>query len=93
MTWGGRIKILDTERLLLKRWSIENIDDFHELMHNPSCIAGGWKPSACREDSLDILKSYIETNDIFAIVLKESEKAVGLSKYIQMKTEANIMQK
>ncbi len=80
MMWGGSIKILDTERLFLRRWSIENIDDFHELMHSPSCIAGGWKPSTCREDSLDILKLYVETDGIFAIFLKESGKAIGFIK-------------
>ena len=69
--------------MILRQWSIEDIDDFHELMSNPFCIAGGWKPSVCREDSLNILKSYIETDGIFAVVLKENKKAVGFIKIYQ----------
>ena len=80
MIWGGSMKTLDTKRLLLRQWSIENIDDFHGLMRNPSCIVGGWKPLSCRKDSLDILKSYIKTDGIFAIALKESRKAIGFIK-------------
>lgn len=71
------IKILETGRLLLTQWSIGDIDDFHELMHNPSCIIGGWKPSSCKKESLDILKSYIEVGDRIAVVLKERKKAIG----------------
>ena len=78
--WDGRMKNLDTKRLLLRQWSIEDIEDFHELMCNPACMIGGWKPSSCREDSLNILKSYIETDGIFAIILKECGKAIGFIK-------------
>ncbi len=59
---------------------MEDIDDFHELIQNPSCIAGGWKPSTCRDDSFDLLKSYIEADGIFAVLLKESGKAIGFIK-------------
>ena len=74
------MKDLDTKRLLLRKWSIDDIDDFHELMSSPACIVGGWKPSSCREDSLNVLKSYIETEGIFAVILKESGKAIGFIK-------------
>lgn len=74
------MKTLDTKRLILRPWSIEDIDDFHELMRNPSCIAGGWKPTLCREESLEILKFYMETDGIFAIILKENRKAIGFIK-------------
>lgn len=80
MVWGGSMKDLDTKRLLLRKWSIDDIDDFHELMSSPACIVGGWKPSSCREDSLNVLKSYIETEGIFAVILKESGKAIGFIK-------------
>lgn len=87
------MKTLDTKRLLLRQWSIEDIEDFHELMCNPACMIGGWKPSSCREDSLNILKSYIETDGIFAIILKKAGRLSVLSKYIRIITGANIMQK
>ena len=76
----NNMKPLETERLVLRQWNMKDIEDFHELMHNPSCIIGGWKPSSCREESLEILTSYIKTDGIFAIVLKECRKAIGFVK-------------
>ena len=62
---------------MLQPWNIENIDDFHELLQNPVCIIGGWKPSLDKQESLHTLKSYIEDDDRWAIVLKEHKKAIG----------------
>lgn len=87
------MKYLDTKRLLLRQWSIEDIDDFHELMSSPACIIGGCKPSSCREDSLNVLKSYIERDGIFAVILKESGKAIGFIKIYPDNNRGNIMQK
>ena len=67
------IKIIIQDTL----WNIENIDDFHELLQNPVCIIGGWKPSLDKQESLHTLKSYIEDDDRWAIVLKEHKKAIG----------------
>lgn len=71
---------MNTQRLILRQWNIEDINDFHELMSNPSCRLGGWKPSECMESSLRILKTYIETDGVIAIVLKECNKAIGFIK-------------
>lgn len=75
--------ILETERLLLRRWSVGDIDDFHELISGLSCADGGWRPSESRENSLDILRAYTEDDGVFAVVLKESGRAVGFVKILR----------
>lgn len=72
------ILTLETERLLFRQCHTDDIDDFHQLMHNPACIMGGWKPSSNKQESLEILKSYIEAGDRIAIILKDNNKVIGL---------------
>lgn len=74
------MKMFHTERLLLRQWRMEDLDDFHALMSNPSCPMGGWKPVTCKEEALSVLSAYTETDDVYAIVLKASGRAIGLIK-------------
>lgn len=72
------MKTLETERLVLRSWKAEDLDDFYEyaksLEVGPNA---GWKPHACKEESAKILKSFIETDDTWAIELKENHKVIG----------------
>ena len=70
--------ILETDRLILRTWEITDLDDFFEY----ASVEGvgekaGWEHHKSKDKSLEILKMFIEEKKIFAIVLKENQKAIG----------------
>ena len=72
------MRVLETERLRLRSWTLEDLDDFYE--YAKSLEVGpdaGWMPHACKEESEKILRSFIENDDIWAIELKENSKVIG----------------
>ena len=69
---------LETERLILRAWEITDLDDFFEY----ASVEGvgekaGWEHHKSKDKSLEILKMFIEEKKVFAIVLKENQKAIG----------------
>jgi putative acetyltransferase len=69
---------IETERLILRGWKLEDLDDFHEYAKNPNVgPMAGWEPHSSKEVSLNALKSFIEEDDRWAIVLKENRKVIG----------------
>ena len=72
------MKIIETERLILRGWQLEDLDALYECAHNPDIgIMAGWEPHSSKEVSLNVLKSYIESDENWAIVLRESGKVIG----------------
>lgn len=74
------MKTIETERLLLRGWQLDDLDDFFEYTRNPnvySTTAFNLKSHSSREEALNTLKSLIETDETWAIVLKESGKVIG----------------
>ena len=70
--------VLETERLRLRGWTLEDLDDFYEYAKRLDVGPdAGWKPHACKEESEKILRSFIENDDIWAIELKENSKVIG----------------
>ena len=70
--------ILETDRLILRAWEITDLDDFFEY----ASVEGvgekaGWEHHKSKDKSLEILKIFIEEKKVFAIVLKENQKAIG----------------
>ena len=73
-----KMKTLETERLILRAWRLEDLDDLYEYTKNPNVYRNtGWQIPSSREDSLKELKSFIENKETWAIVLKESGKVIG----------------
>lgn len=72
------MKLLETDRLILRDWKTQDLDDFYEYA---KCLEvgpnAGWKPHACKEETEKILKSFMETCDTWAIQLKENNKVIG----------------
>ena len=70
--------ILETDRLILRAWEITDLDDFFEY----ASVEGvgekaGWEHHKSKDKSLAILKMFMEEKKVFAIVLKENQKAIG----------------
>ncbi|MDF2542460.1 MAG: alanine acetyltransferase [Herbinix sp.] len=73
------MKTIETERLILQGWQLDYLDDLYEYAKNPNVGSmQGWEHHSCKEVSLHALKSYIEDNDRWAIVLKKNRKVIGI---------------
>ena len=69
---------LETERLILRSFKLSDLDDFFEY----ASVGGvgeraGWLHHKDKEESLKILKMFIEEDKTFAICLKENDKVIG----------------
>lgn len=72
------MKELKTERLLLRHWLLDDLDDLYEYASNADAgIMQGWKPHESKEESLVALNSFIADDERWAIVLKENNKVIG----------------
>ena len=69
---------LETERLILRAWKITDFDDFFEYASiNGVGEKAGWEHHKSKDESLEILKMFIDEEKVFAIVLKENQKVIG----------------
>ncbi len=69
---------LETERLILRPWTMDDLDDFHAY----SSIEGlgqmaGWTPSKSIDESRIVLEIFIREKKTFAIELKETGRVIG----------------
>ena len=69
---------LESERLILREWSLDDLDDFYEYASVPGVgEQAGWHHHENKEKSLEILKHFIEGKHVFAIIYKENNKVIG----------------
>lgn len=72
------MKTIETERLILRTWRLDDFGDFYEYASDPNVgPSAGWKPHTDRMESLNILISFIEGDEVFALEDKISGKAIG----------------
>lgn len=72
------MKAMETERMILRPWRMEDLDDFYEYAKNPDVGPNaGWAPHKDKEESLKILQSFIKSDEVRAIVYKENGKVIG----------------
>ncbi len=70
--------VLETERLIIRRFRKEDLDDFYEYARNPNVGPNaGWKPHASKHESREILKHFIKSTSVWAIVDKNTYKVIG----------------
>ncbi len=75
------MKTLETERLILCGWKPEDVNDLYEYAKDPDVGSiAGWAPHASIEESMNVLRSYIENDNAWAIELKENRKVIGIIK-------------
>ena len=69
---------LKTERLLLREWRLDDLDDLFEYASNPDVgPRAGWNPHPDKAESLCILRRFIDGKKTFAIVYKDNGKVIG----------------
>lgn len=72
------LRKLVTDRLILREWSMDDLNDFYEYCSSP--IVGpnaGWMPHTDMKISEEILENFIEDDETWAIVYKENNKVIG----------------
>lgn len=69
---------IETERLILRAFKQSDLEDFFEYAKVEGVgERAGWKHHESREESQQILNSFINHDKTFAIVLKENNKVIG----------------
>lgn len=71
-------KTIETDRLILRPFKIDDLDDFFDY----ASVEGvgeraGWSHHKTKDETLTILKMFIEQDKTFAICLKENNKVIG----------------
>ncbi len=72
------MKRLETQRLVLRAWKKDDVDDLYNYAKNPNVGPNaGWEPHTDKAISSKIINLFIRQNDIWAITLKENKKVIG----------------
>lgn len=72
------MKAMETGRLLLRPFKRTDLEDFYEYAKNPNVGPNaGWPPHQNRDESDKILRSFIEGDEVLAIVWKANNKVIG----------------
>ena len=73
------LKLLETERLILRPWTLEDAQDLYDYAQSPAVgPAAGWKPHESLEESRKIIREmFIPGEDCWAMQLKRDGHVVG----------------
>ena len=74
------MKILKSNRLILRSWKICDLDDLHEFTSNEKVASmAGFNVKNTKNETLNMLKQFIidSTDSLWAIELEESHKVIG----------------
>lgn len=70
--------VLETERLFIRAFKITDLDDFNEYAKVPGVgEMAGWTHHKSKEESMMILKMFIDDKHTFALVNKDNNKVIG----------------
>ena len=70
--------VLETERLILRRWKESDAEDLYSYASNPDVgPIAGWPPHQSIEESLDVIQHVFSGEEAYAICLKEDGKSIG----------------
>lgn len=72
------MKVLETERLILRPWTLEDADAFYEFASDPEVgPKAGWPPLSSAEEARDKIRDYLRLGSNWAVALRESGEIVG----------------
>lgn len=70
--------ILETDRLVLRRWAEADAESLYEYAKDPDVgPIAGWPPHKNVEESLDVIKNVFTGAECYAICEKGNNKAIG----------------
>ena len=74
----GNTFILETERLILRKWKETDTESLFEYASDPAVgPIAGWPPHKSVEESLDVIKNVFNGAECYAVCEKENGKAIG----------------
>lgn len=69
---------LDTGRLLLRGFKLEDAEDMYQYAKDDRVgPMAGWAPHQSIEETKDVIRLFLEEQDVWAIVLKETNCVIG----------------
>lgn len=73
-----RIMILETERLILRRWEESDAEDLYRYASDPNVgPIAGWPPHQSVDESRNIIKTVFGRAEAYAVCLKSDNRAIG----------------
>lgn len=72
------METLITDRLILREFKEDDLDDFYSYAKNPNIGSNaGWKPHESMEESREILQNFIKGKEVWAIIDKNNNRVIG----------------
>lgn len=73
------MQVLETSRLVLRPWRVEDLDDFYRYVYNPhhAGTESGWRPQADREIARKVLLGMQENGESWALVYRAGQRVIG----------------
>lgn len=70
--------ILETKRLILRRWEESDAEDLYQYASDPAVgPAAGWPPHQSIEESRNVIRTVFCAAEAYAICLKPENRAIG----------------
>ena len=70
--------MLETKRLILRRWEDRDAEDLFELAKDPDVgPIAGWPAHQSLQESRDVIRNVLNGKEAYAVCLKEDNKAIG----------------
>ena len=70
--------MLQTERLILRKWTETDADSLYTYAKDPAVgPVAGWPPHQSKEESLDVIRNVLNGAECYAICEKDSDQAIG----------------
>ena len=70
--------MLETERLILRRWEDSDAEYLFELAKDPDIgPIAGWPAHQSLQESRDVIRNVLRAEETYAVCLKEDNKAIG----------------
>ena len=71
-------KTLETDRLILRAWTLDDVDDMYAYAKSPNVgPRAGWPPHESRADSEAIVTKWLDSTEVWAIEEKASGRVIG----------------
>ena len=70
--------VLETERLILRRWEDTDADDLYKYARDPDVgPIAGWPPHQSVDESRSVIQNVLSGTECYAVCLKTDGKAIG----------------